>query len=471
MSLIQTYIIMIFNSLFMFLELIGFARLCPGDTYEIQIKYGTNAKYRARTKIAKDGTQIWDASQKFSFKITVHDLLLIKINEIKFLGKNLLIGERICDTKDLFSTTQTQRLTLNANTSGTIKLSILITWLPFENCEEAFIYYNPTQYLTMNNKEKRLSSYKMNKLSSSVSGTSHSEPTTPTAPLTSTEYTSSTLQIRQNTASILNNINELPVISAYSACSSASTTLTSTSSCTNTASGTFSHTSIQSSSKLLEVIKDDGDETDNKSSMSISSAESSSSSSQLSQSNIHPDVESLLNDLIDRIDLEEDSNSVLRKHLEGLFSKLQLLLEELKSNYIELNDLSNLIQNFKVNTKPENILKVQNLNETSDIEIKNKNDENYDNLSIVLDDVLQYFDFLNAETYADIDETDCDENVNYLTFTSNNSMGEVVLPSTDTSSSTALNENLIENTCFIGELDQLLIVHFSVLMGLLQVRK
>jgi hypothetical protein len=63
----------------MIIELIGFARLCPGDTYELQVKYGTSAKFRTRTKIAKDGSQIWDNS-KFAFKITVHDLLLIKVS-------------------------------------------------------------------------------------------------------------------------------------------------------------------------------------------------------------------------------------------------------------------------------------------------------------------------------------------------------------------------------------------------------
>ncbi len=109
-------------------KLIGFARLCPGDTYELIIKYGNASKFRTRTKIQKDGSQAWTHT-KFSFKITINDSLLIKINEIKFLTKNVIIGERICDTKELFSTTQTQRLTINANTSGTIKLSMLITWL------------------------------------------------------------------------------------------------------------------------------------------------------------------------------------------------------------------------------------------------------------------------------------------------------------------------------------------------------
>lgn len=62
-------------------------------------------------------------------KIYYNFYLFKKINEIKFLGKNVLIGERLFDTKDLFSTTQTQRLTINANTSGTLKLSMLISWL------------------------------------------------------------------------------------------------------------------------------------------------------------------------------------------------------------------------------------------------------------------------------------------------------------------------------------------------------
>lgn len=59
-------------------ELIGFARLCPGDVYEIQIKYGQSSKFRARTKISKDGSQTWD-STNFALKITVHDLLLFRV--------------------------------------------------------------------------------------------------------------------------------------------------------------------------------------------------------------------------------------------------------------------------------------------------------------------------------------------------------------------------------------------------------
>ena len=61
-----------------YIELIGFARLCPGDTYEVLIKYGNSSKFRTRTKILKDNSQHWD-NTKFTFKITVQDLLLIKV--------------------------------------------------------------------------------------------------------------------------------------------------------------------------------------------------------------------------------------------------------------------------------------------------------------------------------------------------------------------------------------------------------
>jgi len=59
-------------------ELIGFSRICPGDTYEVAIKYGHSSKFKTRTKILKDNTQNWE-NNKFSFKITVHDLLYIRV--------------------------------------------------------------------------------------------------------------------------------------------------------------------------------------------------------------------------------------------------------------------------------------------------------------------------------------------------------------------------------------------------------
>ena len=84
---------------YVFLELIGFARLCPGDTYEIAVKYGGNSssssnkpsKVRTRVKIAKDGGQVWNRA-KFAFKITLDDSLSIKVGNWFFIVmENFLI--------------------------------------------------------------------------------------------------------------------------------------------------------------------------------------------------------------------------------------------------------------------------------------------------------------------------------------------------------------------------------------------
>jgi len=76
---------------FIFKELIGFARLCPGDTYELQVKYGRNSKFRTRAKISKNGSQLWDKS-KFAFKTTVYDLLLIRVKVILNLKSIVLLS-------------------------------------------------------------------------------------------------------------------------------------------------------------------------------------------------------------------------------------------------------------------------------------------------------------------------------------------------------------------------------------------
>jgi hypothetical protein len=87
-------------------ELIGFSRLCPGDTYEMQIKYcpspsttteqggstasSTCSRVRARAKIAKDGSQNWNLTN-FAFRITLDDCLNIKVT-FAFISSWTLVG-------------------------------------------------------------------------------------------------------------------------------------------------------------------------------------------------------------------------------------------------------------------------------------------------------------------------------------------------------------------------------------------
>jgi len=359
-------------------KLIGFARLCPGDIYEIQIKYGQSSKFRARTKISKDGQQTWD-STNFALKITVHDLLLFRINEIKFLGKNLLIGERVFDTKDLFSTTQTQRLTINANTSGTLKLSMLITWLPFENSEDTFIYYNPTQYLTINTKEKRPSAISSTTNSPNLINMNHSLATTP--------------------SSII--LNHSP---SFSSCPEepeerVTTTKTVTETSTNKTSSTPCHsllltTSSSSNSSLYSssnknVTSSSNNPTTNSNEnggrrMSQSSIQNSTSMSSYMVSSdsldVGNEVELLLGDMVEQVAARDD--------LKLSYERVRECLKSFSEHYEEIDRLKEHLKTVRDVLKRR--LGVQ-LNGDVDLDESSS-------LSDMLDDVFQYFDFLNTES-------------------------------------------------------------------------
>ena len=53
--------------------------------------------------------------------------LLIKAVEVRVLGKTVMIGNKVCETKDLFSP-HPQLMTVNLNPSGSLKLNLVITW-------------------------------------------------------------------------------------------------------------------------------------------------------------------------------------------------------------------------------------------------------------------------------------------------------------------------------------------------------
>ncbi|RNA26685.1 FAM65A-like isoform X1 [Brachionus plicatilis] len=336
-------------------KLIGFARLCPGDVYQIQIKYGSNSKFRTRTKIAKDCSQQWDTTN-FTFKISIHDHLQIKINEIKFFGKNVTIGERFFDIKDLFSTTQTQRLTLNANTSGSIKLSMLITWMPFESSEDNFTFFNPSQLLTKNRTVPKSSSFQKS-----------SELAPQTRP--SSLYLSDINENKELNFSTLSHEDPEPKLN---------TLISSTST---------SSSSLEKSSQPIDP------KADNRNSIkSVSSNETtnsfdySKSESALSaeSEDIEPQVQSVLNELIEKI---ESPNLVNLK-----YKILKNNLHDLRSIYIELNDLFNCLIKFDAlcgnrndNADPIDGLDLNlNLNENQSV-----------NFELVLQ---EYFDFLNLES-------------------------------------------------------------------------
>lgn len=106
----------------------GFARICPGDVFEITIKYGDGQKWKSRGKILKNNDQVWD-NQSVTFKALIDSVLSIRAVEVRGFGKNITLGNKLCETRSLFSA-HPQLMTVNLNNIGTLKLNLVVTWNP-----------------------------------------------------------------------------------------------------------------------------------------------------------------------------------------------------------------------------------------------------------------------------------------------------------------------------------------------------
>ncbi|XP_037374841.1 rho family-interacting cell polarization regulator 2 isoform X2 [Talpa occidentalis] len=109
--------------------LAGFARLCPGDQYEIFMKYGRQ-RWKLKGKIEVNGKQSWDGEETVFLPLIV-GLISIKVTELKGLASHLLVGSVTCETKELFAA-RPQVVAVDINDLGTIKLNLEITWYPFD---------------------------------------------------------------------------------------------------------------------------------------------------------------------------------------------------------------------------------------------------------------------------------------------------------------------------------------------------
>ncbi|KAK2836374.1 hypothetical protein Q7C36_014243 [Tachysurus vachellii] len=109
--------------------LAGFARLCPGDQYEIFMRYGRQ-RWKLKGKIEANSRQSWDGEEMI-FMPLITDLISIKVTELKGLATHVLVGSVICETKDLY-TAMPQVVAVDINDLGTIKLNLEVTWFPFD---------------------------------------------------------------------------------------------------------------------------------------------------------------------------------------------------------------------------------------------------------------------------------------------------------------------------------------------------
>ncbi|XP_012586065.1 PREDICTED: protein FAM65A isoform X2 [Condylura cristata] len=113
--------------------LAGFARLCVGDQYEICMKYGRQ-RWKLRGRIEGSGKQVWD-SEETVFLPLLTEFLSIKVTELKGLATHVVVGSVSCETKDLFAALP-QVVAVDINDLGTIKLSLEVTWSPFDKDDQ-----------------------------------------------------------------------------------------------------------------------------------------------------------------------------------------------------------------------------------------------------------------------------------------------------------------------------------------------
>ncbi|KAJ8400860.1 hypothetical protein AAFF_G00392140 [Aldrovandia affinis] len=111
--------------------LIGFARLCPGDQYEVLVRLGRQ-RWRIRGKIQTDDRQSWD-EEEVLFLPHIHENFEIKVTEVKGLG-SVLVGVVTCESADFF-TAQPQMMMVDITELGTIKLQLEVVWNPFDSGE------------------------------------------------------------------------------------------------------------------------------------------------------------------------------------------------------------------------------------------------------------------------------------------------------------------------------------------------
>ncbi|XP_072267696.1 rho family-interacting cell polarization regulator 2 isoform X3 [Pyxicephalus adspersus] len=109
--------------------LAGFARLCPGDQYEIFMRYGRQ-RWKLKGKIEVNGKQSWDGEEMF-FLPLINSLISIKVTELKGIATHILVGSVTCETKDLFAA-RPQAVAVDINDLGTVKLNLEVTWCPFD---------------------------------------------------------------------------------------------------------------------------------------------------------------------------------------------------------------------------------------------------------------------------------------------------------------------------------------------------
>uniref|UniRef100_A0AAZ3P364 FAM65 N-terminal domain-containing protein n=1 Tax=Oncorhynchus tshawytscha TaxID=74940 RepID=A0AAZ3P364_ONCTS len=107
------------------IRLVGYARLCAGDQYEVLMRYGRQ-RWRMKGRVEVSSKQVWDSEDNV-FLPLITELLSIKVTELKSLANHVVVGSVSCETLDLFCPLP-QTVAVDINDLGTVKLNLEVNW-------------------------------------------------------------------------------------------------------------------------------------------------------------------------------------------------------------------------------------------------------------------------------------------------------------------------------------------------------
>ncbi|XP_077581518.1 RIPOR family member 3 isoform X2 [Stigmatopora nigra] len=113
--------------------LVGFARLCPGDQYEVAVQLGRQ-RWKIRGRIQSDDVQSWE-QEEMLFLPRIGRNFEIKVSEAKGLGWQL-VGTVTCASAPFLVATP-QLVVVDITQLGTIKLQLEVTWSPLDGGDKA----------------------------------------------------------------------------------------------------------------------------------------------------------------------------------------------------------------------------------------------------------------------------------------------------------------------------------------------
>ncbi|XP_010119731.1 PREDICTED: LOW QUALITY PROTEIN: protein FAM65C [Chlamydotis macqueenii] len=176
--------------------LVGFARLCPGDQYEVFVRLGRQ-KWRLKGKIETDDSQTWDEEEKI-FIPNLHEKFEIKVTELRGLA-TILVGVVTCDSINFF-TTKPQAIIVDITELGTIKLQLEVLWNPFDT-ENLFLSPGTTAKFSVGSRKSSLYNW-----------------TPPNTPSFREKYYLSVLQRRQSQGGVIDEAQPPSILSYLAAC-------------------------------------------------------------------------------------------------------------------------------------------------------------------------------------------------------------------------------------------------------------